>query len=156
MALDTSGRIWLGRNKTFYYDGTWHKYEGLNYVSAMETDKEDGIWIGSWNDYSQFHLQHMKSDLTLIDYTAANTDITPYEKNRLYLDKTGILWIYNTGGNGDRVLHSFDGENWINYSTFEGYPQSGVLDLARDNNNNPVIIDSKKNLSRVSGGSQQA
>jgi ligand-binding sensor domain-containing protein len=100
MAVDTNGRIWLGRKDLYYYDtnGQWHKFDGVRYVKCMIKDFNGGVWLGSAtspNDTagSEFHLVHIKNDFTYDDYTASNSGLIPWEKDRLYLDQNGILWI---------------------------------------------------------------
>ncbi|HLP48970.1 MAG TPA: hypothetical protein VK469_23720, partial [Candidatus Kapabacteria bacterium] len=78
IAVDSLGRVWLGNNDLYYYDnreGQWHKFPGIRYIKAMIDDIANGLWVGAWNDYSQFHLFHIADDLTVIDYTAANSGL---------------------------------------------------------------------------------
>jgi ligand-binding sensor domain-containing protein len=148
MAVDTYGRIWLGRKDLYYYDGEWHKYEGVRYVKCMIKDFNGGVWLGSRtspNDTagSEFHLVHIKNDFTFDDYTTSNSGLIPWEKDRLYLDENGILWIkhYAYNYNDVRSLQSFDGSNWIDYSNFTGFPALGARDFVKDNNDRLHMVD---------------
>ncbi|MCP5105302.1 MAG: hypothetical protein GY950_18080 [bacterium] len=138
IAVDGTGRVWLGRSYTFYYDGDWHKFEGIRYVASMENDPVNGIWVGSRNTSDGFHLLHIKDDLTLDDYSAANSDILPGAKDRLYMDQDGVLWFSN---GTQHYLQSFDGQNWVNYSGYEGFPEDGVFDFVKDGNGKLVVMD---------------
>jgi methionine-rich copper-binding protein CopC len=150
MAVDTHGRIWLGRKDLYYYDteGEWHKYEGVRYVKCMIKDFNGGVWLGSRtspNDASgaEFHLVHIKNDFTFDDYTTSNSGLIHWEKDRLYLDQNGVLWIkhYAYNYSDKRSLQSFDGSNWIDYSNFTGFPALGAQDFVKDNNNRLHIVD---------------
>jgi uncharacterized membrane protein len=152
MAVDTHGRIWLGRKDLYYYDtgGEWHKYEGVRYVKCMIKDFNGGVWLGSMtspNDAAgtEFHLVHIKNDFTFDDYTASNSGLIHWEKDRLYLDQNGTLWIkhYAYNFNDVRSLQSFDGGNWIDYSSFTGFPALGAQDFVKDNKGQLHIVDPK-------------
>ncbi|UCH93121.1 MAG: hypothetical protein JSV88_22940, partial [Candidatus Aminicenantes bacterium] len=143
--------IWLGRKDLFYYDGEgeWHQYPGVGYLKTMIKDHSGGVWLGYW-DYlvPEFHLVHIKNDLTMDDYTAANSGLLPWEKDRLYLDQNGILWIKHKAGSYPEVrsLQSFDGANWIDYSNYEGFPQYGVLNMIKDDTGRLLVVDVEGNL----------
>jgi hypothetical protein len=114
----------------------------------MIKDFNGGVWLGSRtspNDTAgtEFHLVHIKNDFTFDDYTASNSGLIPWEKDRLYLDQNGILWIkhfaYNY--NDKRSLQSFDSGNWIDYSGFVGFPPLGAQDFVKDNKDLLHIVD---------------
>jgi hypothetical protein len=116
----------------------------------MIKDFNGGVWLGSRtspNDAAgaEFHLVHIKNDFTFDDYTASNSGLIPWEKDRLYLDQNGILWIkhYAYNYNDVRSLQSFDGGNWTDYSGFTGFPALGAQDFVKNNKDQLHIVDPK-------------
>jgi hypothetical protein len=114
----------------------------------MIKDFNGGVWLGSMtspNDTagSEFHLLHIKSDFTFDDYTASNSELIQWEKDRLYLDQNGTLWIkhYAYNYSDKRSLQSFDGSNWTDYSSFAGFPALGAEDFVKDNKGRLHIVD---------------
>jgi hypothetical protein len=152
MAVDTLGRIWFGYMHLYYYaEGEWHDGPDVNIIRCMIKDFNGGVWLGAvfyQGDYSQFHLLHIKNDFTIDDYTSANSDLIPWDKDRLYLDQDGILWIKHQADSYSEVrsLQSFDGSNWIDYSSYEGFPQYGVLNMVKDDIGRLFVVDVEGNL----------
>ncbi|UCH92620.1 MAG: hypothetical protein JSV88_20310, partial [Candidatus Aminicenantes bacterium] len=140
-----------GRKDLFYYEGEgeWYKFPGVRYLKSMIKDHSGGVWLGHW-DYlvPEFHLVHIKNDFTMDDYTASNSGLFPGEKDRLYLDDSGILWIKHRAYNyyDVRKLQSFDGNSWIDYSGYEGFPQYGVLNMVKDDTGRLLVVDVEGNL----------
>jgi ligand-binding sensor domain-containing protein len=153
MAVDTQGRIWFGGYTHLYYYGAgeWREGPDVNLIRCMSKDFSGGIWLGAGiyqGDSSHFHLLHIKNDFTIDDYTSANSGLIPWEKDRLYLDQEGILWIkhYAYNYNDVRSLQSFDGSNWIDYSNYEGFPQPGVMNMVKDDTGKLWVLDIDGNL----------
>ncbi len=153
MTVDSLGRIWLGNNDLYYYDhreSKWYKFPGIRYIKAITGDISNGLWVGAWNDFSQFHLFHIAEDLTVTDYTSANSGLLPWEKDLLYMDKDGLLWIKHNPSNWDEVrnLQSFDlkNNNWIDYTNHECFPQYGVVDFVKDSSGRLHVVDRDKRL----------
>jgi len=151
MAVDNSGRLWLGRSNLYYYDGQWHNLPGLRppgvwsfSLNSMVKDHNGGLWLGAWEWYYQnvSHLFHIKNDLTIEDYTASNSDLQFRVKDRLYLDKEGILWIRYEPDYWSEIRHlqSFDGFAWVDYGSYEGFPQYGVRNFVKDDNGRLLVL----------------
>jgi hypothetical protein len=152
MVVDTLGRIWYGYDYLYYYaEGEWHEGPDVNLVRCMIKDFSGGVWLGAefyQGDYSQFHLLHIKNDFTIDEYNASNSGLIPWEKDRLYLDQNGILWIKHYAYNyyDVRSLQSFDGSNWIDYSNYQGFPQLGVMNMVKDDTGKLWVLDIDGNL----------
>ena len=150
MVVDQRGRVWVGYQKMYYYDGSWHVYPDIIYAHSLAKDAYGGLWAACWDSSAQFHLKYINSDLVIAaDYTSANTPMLPWDKNRLYMDASGMLWLtgYAYNWNDVRTLESFDvtgvagGTNWVNYTNYEGFPPYGVWNLAKDENGRIVVVD---------------
>ncbi|MGD2092848.1 MAG: CARDB domain-containing protein, partial [Candidatus Aminicenantes bacterium] len=150
LAVDTLGRIWFGYLYLYYYDetGEWHQFPEVNIIRCMIKDFSGGVWLGAvifQNDLSNFHLLHIKNDFSTDDYTSANSGLIPGEKDRLYLDKNGKLWIKH-GINEAKNLQSFDGGNWIDYSNYDGFPQNKLANMVEDEGGKLWVLDYGDNL----------
>jgi ligand-binding sensor domain-containing protein len=149
MAIDTLGRIWFGYMHLYYYgEGEWHEGPDVNLIRCMIKDFNGGVWLGAefyLGDYSQFHLLHIKNDFTIDEYNASNSELIPWEKDRLYLDQNGILWIKHDYYN-EISLQSFDGSNWIDYSNYEGFPQYKLMNMVKDDRGTLWVLDREGHL----------
>ena len=148
VSVSPSGRIWLGEDELYYHEGNgWVEVNGLRYVKSMTPHNHSGIWVGSWNQYVEFHLQHVTDDFTVTDYTAANSDLLPREKDKLYMDGNDVLWVKHNFSYGNTgYLQSFDGTSWVDYSTYNGFPALGVRDFALDESGKLYIVDNDRNI----------
>ena len=80
------------------------------------------------------------------DYTAANSELIPWEKDRLYQDQDGILWINTPTITRKRSLQSFDGVNWTDYSNYPGFPQERLANIVKDDTGKLWVLDYWGNL----------
>lgn len=144
MIVDNLDRIWAGTDYgLWYYDGQWHTFEGITNVDFLQKDGTGGLWVSHLDSTSAHHVTHIKKDLSMEDFTASNSGLLPGKKDRLYLDGEDILWcIGPVSERGNvRILQSFDGTTWKDFSALPGYPPDGPMNLVKDNQNRVFIID---------------
>lgn len=134
LAIDAQSRIWItylsywGYGTTWYYDGSWHTFAKIGY-EKIEPDSSGGVWC-----VKGASLTHIKADLQTAYYTTTNSDLLSGDYDYLYCDQNDTLWISVFDWASDRYLfQSFNGQQWENWSEYEGYPESGLAAVTTDN-----------------------
>ncbi|MCK5058265.1 MAG: hypothetical protein KAT34_16550, partial [Candidatus Aminicenantes bacterium] len=149
LAVDNTGRIWTGRSNLYYYDGEWNYFPGPTYsIKSLTSDLENGIWAAAYKYISQYSVRfclfHIKDDLTDDQYTSYDSGLSLGVKDRIHMDKNGVLWLRHYHGDDwyqYYKLQSFDGNNWVEYKDFDGFPEYGIEDFAVDDNGILYVID---------------
>jgi len=100
------------------------------------SDGSGGIWLA--NSDGPF-LHHITSDLNSEYYSSSNSNLADGEFLSLYVDSNGILWVVVIDSTGKNRLFSFDGTQWVDYSSISGYPD-GILAVTEDNANDLLLL----------------
>ena len=133
LMLDNKANVWIGKwgGGVIIYDSEKEKFVSnaqinestYDYVSAIERDKEDKIWIGTLEGITVFNQKNNSiKTFRTIDGLSSN------QINCLFSDSKGRMWI-GTFENGISVYK--DGK-FTNYDKSNGLKHLGVSIITED------------------------
>ncbi len=138
LAVDNLGRPWCGYGSLYTYNGgQWDPVPGLQTLLALEPDREDGMWVYSYNSSHDYQLGHVSSGGLLSGHTPNDSPLLNGAKNQLYLHHDGSVFIL-----GNTTLQSFQPEygTWIDYSHYDGFPAAGVHAVTADTGGKILLL----------------
>jgi hypothetical protein len=121
MAIDSKGRVWAAAEKggVLMYDGSeWHTFtvsDGLptNEAFGITVDKEDNVWVGTWEGVAKYDGRNWS-----VPYTAEKGTIFNDHVHAIAFDSSGNTWIGHIG-RGVSEYSNTEGK-WIHFLPKDG------------------------------------
>ncbi|NJL32986.1 MAG: hypothetical protein HC893_02945, partial [Chloroflexaceae bacterium] len=104
--------------------GHVHRYVGISptgEIAALAADQAGRIWIGGENGLTLYDR-----DRFVLTFNGSNSPLLTDTVTTLLSDRDNRLWIGSAMG-----LHVLDGSEWMTYTTSDGLPDDGIVDLAQ-------------------------
>ncbi|NJO06203.1 MAG: hypothetical protein HC876_12165 [Chloroflexaceae bacterium] len=126
---DRAGAIWVGTGdgvRQYLADGwdTFTDTVGISptgEIAALAADQAGRIWIGGENGLTLYDR-----DRFVLTFNGSNSPLLTDTVTTLLSDRDNRLWIGSATG-----LHVLDGSAWMTYTTSDGLPDDGIVDLAQ-------------------------
>lgn len=163
--FDSKGNLWIActgydqGGSTLSYKGGIAKYDGLtwtiytkansplttNQINCLTIDKNDNVWIGTYNGYLHKISNNVWSTYSIPQKTAG--DATSFTINTLASDSSGNIWV----GTLFRGLYKFDGSNWKAFKAMGTKLSSDFIKALAVDYKNRLWVGTQLGLFRLEG-----
>ncbi|NOZ47050.1 MAG: T9SS type A sorting domain-containing protein [Chlorobi bacterium] len=137
---DNNNTMWFGTiDKFSLFDGYIVSYDGENWnsftpiegeVNDILQDSKGNIWFGYVFTNSDYSVAKYNYNDGWEIYKLPYDDSVFHDQSvfDIYEDKDSLLWF----GKGQFGSTTFDGENWVNHTQDEGYPETSNRAITQD------------------------